>query len=238
MFVQINSASASFILYMFHTWSLRNPSSLTFNILGDFNPSHLMGFLFCFALHAQQINSCEMSLWCSPIPLPRLQQQDRDWVVPSKLAMLKYVHALPCTTQCDSVKEQSCACGAGIFFVYDQQSGWTWPPDKDAVCGMMLVWCPPAWPVGGVNVWGSIFIHSLPQFTLVNTGVSQAVSMPRVITDDRWGWRGFPGLKLHDADTCLWRSQEPSVKPRGDSGFVPQDRLLTFMWDITFNKSH
>lgn len=58
--------------------------------------------------------------------------------MPSKLAMLKYVHALPCTTQCDSVKEQSRACGAGIFFVYDQQSGWTWPPDKDAVCGMML----------------------------------------------------------------------------------------------------
>lgn len=143
----------------------------------------------------QQINGSEMSSWCSPIPLLRLQQQDRDGVVPSKLAMLKYVHALPCTTQCDSVKEQSRACGAGIFFVYDQQSGWTWPPDKDAVCGMMLVWCPPGWPVGGVNVWGSIFIHSLPQFILVNTGVSQAALTPSVVTDGRWGWRRFPGLK-------------------------------------------
>lgn len=143
----------------------------------------------------QQINGSEMSFWRSPIPLLRLQQQDRDGVVPSKLAMLKYVHALPCTTQCDSVKEQSRACGAGIFFVYDQQSGWTWPLDKDSVCGMMLVWCPPGWPVGGVNVWGSIFIHSLPQFILVNTGVSQAALTPSVVTEYRWGWRRFPGLK-------------------------------------------
>lgn len=104
--------------------------------------------------------------WVKPFPSSRLtavrcpsgaadpppqtpQQQDRDGVVPSELAVLKYVHALPCTTQCDSVEEQRRACGAGIFFVYDQQSGWTWPLDKDPVCGMMLVWCPPAWPVGG-----------------------------------------------------------------------------------------
>lgn len=201
--------------------------------------------LFCFRLTAvsesfsqQQINGSEMSLWCSPIPLLRLQQQDRDWVVPSRLAMLKYVHALPCTTQCDSVKEQSRACAAGIFFIYDQQSSWTWPPDKDAVCGMMLVWCPPAWPVGGIKVWGSIFIHSLPQFILVNTGVSQAVLTPSVSADDRWGWRRFPGLKLHNVDTRPWCSQEPSVKPRGDSIFVPKDRLLTCMWDTTFNNTN
>lgn len=138
------------------------------------------------------------------IPLLRLKQQDRDWVVPSKLAVLKYVHALPCTTQCESVKEQSRACGAGIFFVYDQRSGWTWTPDKDAVCGPMPVWCPPAWPVGGVNIWGIIFIHPLPQFILVNTRVSQAVLPPNVITNDRWRRGRFPGLKLPDVDIYWW----------------------------------
>lgn len=157
-------------------------------------------------------SSGEMSLWCSPISLLTLQRQDRDGVVPSKLAMLKYVHALPCTTQCDSVKEQSCACGAGIFFVYDQQSGWTWPLDKDAVCGPMLVWCPPAWPMGGINVWGIIFIHPLPQFILVNTGVSQAVLGLNVITNNRRRWRIFPGLKLHDVDIC-WYSVRPHQQP-------------------------
>lgn len=170
--------------------------------------------------------------------------------------MLKYVHALLCTTQCDSVKEQSCACGAGIFFVYDQRSGWTWPLDKDAVCGPMAVWCPPAWPVGGVNVWGIIFIHTLPQFILVNSRVSQAVWTPNVITNARWR---FPGLKLHDVDASVtgegvyevhrgcgamlkcsqdMTSQEPSVKPWVNwIFFSPKLLLLTYLWDIKFNNT-
>lgn len=93
----------------------------------------------------QRITSSEMSPLVLPgSPTQTLSSRTGTELCPWKLAMLKYVHALPCTTQCDSVEEQSRACGAGIFFVYDQQSGWTWPGDKDAVCGMMLVWCPPA----------------------------------------------------------------------------------------------
>lgn len=142
---------------------------------------------------SQQINSREMSPCCSPAPLLRPQQQDRDWVVPSRLATLKYVHALPCTTQCDSVKEQSRACGAGIFFVYDQQSGWTWPPDKDAVCGMMLVWCPPAWPVG--RGWClRWYIYTLA--TSTHTGQHRGIPGCLDAKCHRW-WCWYSSVNLH-----------------------------------------
>lgn len=56
--------------------------------------------------------------------------------------------------------------------------------DKDAVCGPLLgafvVACvrrPDPNREGGVNVSGALFIHSLPQFNLVNTGISQAIFM-------------------------------------------------------------
>lgn len=60
--------------------------------------------------------------------------------------MLKYVHALLCLAQCDSVNAQSCACRAGIFLI-DWVGGPRSPlgTDKDAVCapppGAFVVAC-------------------------------------------------------------------------------------------------
>lgn len=64
--------------------------------------------------------------------------------------MLKYVHALLCTAQCDSVDTQSCACSAGIFLI-DGVGGPRCPLslDKDTVCAP-----PPGSLCGGLHPSG------------------------------------------------------------------------------------
>lgn len=124
---------------------------------------------------------------------------DRDWVVLAKLTMLKYVHVLLRAPQCESVNAQSCVCGAGIFLPLISRAAGLGCCllclDKDAVCGPLLGACvaacvhrpdPPLEGVGGV--FGVIFIRSLPQFNLANTGISLSCF---------YGWMLIPTINLH-----------------------------------------
>lgn len=61
----------------------------------------------------------------------------------SELAMLKYVHVLLCSAQCDSVNAQSRACSAGIFLIGGAGGAGATAHcprrlDKDAVCAPLL----------------------------------------------------------------------------------------------------
>lgn len=80
--------------------------------------------------------------------------------------------------------------------------------------------------MGGVNVRGRIFIHSLPQFTLLNTG--GVPGCPSAIDEDD---EGFRLLKIHDVDDAHrnLRSRRLSICTKGP--FVD----LYSLRDIPFN---